>query len=339
MRLTGARCSQVPIDLPGDSWPLRVINYFRRGYRQPSPRRYPSCVEAYALERRYPWHPEASSVSAETRTGKGMGLRMGNRADVPVVILAGGLGTRITEESAHRPKPMIEIGGQPILSHIMRYYASWGFRRFVICAGYKSQAIKEYFVNYAWSAGDVEVVTKTGEVKRIGHHPDDWHVSVIDTGAETMTGGRLRRIRTLLPATSPFCMTYGDGLSDVNLDALMDMHRRGGKLATVTAVTPPGRFGALILGGDGQSVESFEEKPRGDGAFINGGFFILERDALDQIDGDATSWEREPMERLVRMGQLQAYRHEGFWQPMDTLRDKNYLEERWASGRAPWKRW
>ena len=262
---------------------------------------------------------------------------MFNHVDIPVVILAGGLGTRITEESVHRPKPMIEVGGRPILAHIMKYYGSWGFRRFIICAGYKAEFIKQYFVDYAWTAGDVEITTKTGEIRRIGQHPDDWQISVIDTGADTMTGGRLRRISRLLSPGVPVCMTYGDGLSDVDLSELVKFHVRGQRLATVTAVTPPGRFGALILEGD--KVASFQEKPRGDGAFINGGFFVLQPEALELVDGDTVSWEREPMERLAAMGQLGAFKHTGFWQPMDTLRDKNYLEEQWASGVAPWKRW
>ena len=257
--------------------------------------------------------------------------------DLPVVILAGGRGTRITEESAHRPKPMIEIGGRPILWHLMRYFASWGSRHFIICAGYKADVIKQFFVDYAWTAGDVEVDTRSGQVRRIGTHPDQWTVSIIDTGLDTMTGGRLRRIQPLLPQGVPCFMTYGDGLSDIDLEALIQCHAAGGRLATVTAVTPPGRFGALVLSGN--TVESFEEKPRGDGAFINGGFFVLQREAIDRVDGDSTSWEREPMERLVSEGQLSAFRHGGFWHPMDTLRDKNYLEEQWAQGGAKWKRW
>lgn len=261
---------------------------------------------------------------------------MHDMSTIPVVILAGGKGTRITEESIHRPKPMIEIGGLPILCHLMRYYASWGFRHFIICAGYKAEIIKQYFVDYTWTGGDVEITTRTGEVRRVGSHPDDWCVSVIDTGTDTMTGGRLRRIRDLLPPNGSFCMTYGDGLSDVDLDALISAHESGGRLATVTAVFPPGRFGALVL--DGNAVLSFEEKPRGDGAFINGGFFVIQTKALDYIDGDSTSWEREPMESLAANQQLNGFKHTGFWQPMDTLRDKNYLEEQWASGRAPWKR-
>ncbi len=261
---------------------------------------------------------------------------MHDLSTIPVVILAGGKGTRITEESIHRPKPMIEIGGFPILCHLMRYYASWGFRQFIICAGYKAEIIKQYFVDYTWTGGDVKIATRTGEVRRIGSHPDDWCVSVIDTGTDTMTGGRLRRIRDLLPPSGSFCMTYGDGLSDVDLGALISAHESAGRLVTVTAVTPPGRFGALVL--DGNTVLSFEEKPRGDGAFINGGFFVIQTKALDYIEGDSTSWEREPMEALAVNRQLNGFKHTGFWQPMDTLRDKNYLEEQWASGRAPWKR-
>lgn len=261
---------------------------------------------------------------------------MTDLSNVPVVLLAGGKGTRITEESVHRPKPMIEIGGVPILVHIMRLYGSWGFKRFIVCAGYKADFIKQYFVNFTWTAGDIEIDTSSGEVRRLGSHPEDWRVSIVDTGSETMTGGRLRRIRHLLAPGKPFCMTYGDGLSDIDLRALVESHVASGKLCTVTAVTPPGRFGALVM--DGDHVRAFEEKPRGDGSFINGGFFVMQPEALDFVDGDPTSWEKEPMERLVARGQLRAFRHEGFWQPMDTLRDKNLLEELWASGRAPWKR-
>jgi glucose-1-phosphate cytidylyltransferase len=254
-----------------------------------------------------------------------------------VVILAGGRGTRITEESTYRPKPMVEIGGRPILWHLMKYFASWGAKRFIVCAGYRAELIKQYFVDYPWTAGDVEVEIGTGSVRRVGSHPDDWTVAVIDTGMETMTGGRLRRIKHLLPEDRPFFMTYGDGLANVDLESLLKVHTATGRLATVTAVTPPGRFGALVL--DGAHVQSFEEKPRGDGAFINGGFFVLEHSALNCVTDDSTSWEREPMELLSRNGQMAAYRHDGFWHPMDTLRDKNYLEEQWATGGAPWKRW
>ena len=261
---------------------------------------------------------------------------MTDLASVPVVILAGGKGTRITEESVHRPKPMIEIGGTPILVHIMRLYGSWGFKRFIICAGYKADFIKQYFVNFTWTGGDIEIDTSSGEVRRIGSHPEDWRVSIVDTGTETMTGGRLRQIRHLLTPGKPFCMTYGDGLSDVDLRSLVEGHVKAGKLCTVTAVAPPGRFGALVL--DGDHVRAFEEKPRGDGSLINGGFFVLQPESLDLVDGDPTSWEKEPMERLVALNQLRAFRHDGFWQPMDTLRDKNLLEDLWASGRAPWKR-
>lgn len=261
---------------------------------------------------------------------------MTDLSSIPVVLLAGGKGTRITEESVHRPKPMIEIGGIPILVHIMRLYGSWGFKRFIICAGYKADFIKQYFVNFTWTAGDIEIDTSSGEVRRLGSHPEDWRVSIVDTGAETMTGGRLRRIRHLLAPGKPFCMTYGDGLSDIDLRTLVESHVASSKLCTVTAVTPPGRFGALVL--DADNVRAFEEKPRGDGSFINGGFFVMQPEALDLVDGDPISWEKEPMERLVALGQLRAFKHDGFWQPMDTLRDKNLLEDLWASGKAPWRR-
>lgn len=252
------------------------------------------------------------------------------------VILAGGLGTRLSEETGTRPKPMVEIGGQPILWHIMKGFAAHGVREFVICLGYRGYMIKEFFLNYRLHLSDVTVETGTGAVEFHRSGAEDWSVSLIETGAETMTGGRLRRVRPYL-GTEPFFMTYGDGVSDVDLTALASFHKAHGRLATLTAVAPPGRFGALELAGD--AIHSFREKPAGDGAVINGGFFVLDPLALDTISGDATVWENEPLERLAREDQLQAYRHDGFWQAMDTLRDKNQLEALWAAKAAPWKIW
>lgn len=253
-----------------------------------------------------------------------------------VVILAGGKGTRFAEETDRRPKPMIEIGGRPILWHIMKLYSAAGYRDFVICLGYKGYAIKEYFANYLLHASDVTVDLRRG--RTIVHHSaaEPWKISLVDTGEETLTGGRLLRARAHL-GRGAFHMTYGDGLSDVNFKALTAFHRKGRRLATVTAVQPPGRFGTLGLKGD--SVARFQEKPLGDGAWINGGFFVLEPQALDSVDGDSTSWEREPLQRLSRAGQLGAYRHPGFWHAMDTLRDNLHLEALWAEDKAPWKSW
>jgi glucose-1-phosphate cytidylyltransferase len=253
-----------------------------------------------------------------------------------VVILAGGKGTRFAEETDRRPKPMIEIGGKPILWHIMKLYSAAGYRDFVICLGYKGYVIKEYFANYLLHASDVTVDLRSGKTIVHHHAAEPWKISLIDTGEETMTGGRLLRARTHL-GKEAFHMTYGDGLSDVDLKALTSFHRRGKRLATVTAVQPPGRFGTLGLKGD--RVDRFQEKPLGDGSWINGGFFILEPKSLDQIDGDSTAWEREPLERLSKAGQLGAYRHEGFWQAMDTLRDNLHLQSLWEAGQAPWKSW
>lgn len=253
-----------------------------------------------------------------------------------VVILAGGLGTRISEESHLRPKPMIEIGGRPMLWHIMKTYSSFGHHDFVICLGYRGYLIKEYFANYFLHMSDVtfDMVHNRMEVHQNNAEP--WRVTLVDTGEGTMTGGRLKRVAAYLDGDD-FCFTYGDGVSDIDINALVDFHRRGRRLATLTAVQPPGRFGALSVEGD--RVASFQEKPQGDGAWINGGFFVLSPRVLDYIDGDDTVWERGPMERLARDGQLSAHTHGGFWHAMDTLRDKNYLEELWALGRAPWKRW
>ena len=252
------------------------------------------------------------------------------------VILAGGLGTRLSEETALRPKPMVEIGGQPILWHIMKLFAAHGVRDFVICLGYRGYMIKEFFLNYRLHLSDVTIKTGSGAVEFHRSGAEDWSVSLIETGSETMTGGRLKRVQDYL-GLDPFFMTYGDGLSDIDLTALYTFHRTHGRLATLTAVAPPGRFGALEM--DGQAVRNFREKPAGDGAVINGGFFVLDPRVFAHVAGDSTVWENEPLERLARDGELHAYHHTGFWQAMDTLRDKNQLEALWASGTAPWKVW
>jgi len=251
-----------------------------------------------------------------------------------VVILAGGMGTRISEESHLRPKPMIEIGGLPIIWHIMKYYSAWGFKDFIICAGYKSYSIKEYFSNFLLHSNEVYLDFASNKVEARGGGVEDWRVQIVDTGLQTQTGGRLKRIKRLLGGQT-FCLTYGDGLCDVDLGELVDFHRKHGRLATVTAVQPPARFGALTFQGD--AVVSFDEKPRGDGQWINGGFFVLEPDALDCIDGDETAWEHAPMRALAESGQLMARRHKGFWAAMDTMRDRTVLEEMWAAGNAPWR--
>ncbi|MDB5822779.1 MAG: rfbF [Herminiimonas sp.] len=252
------------------------------------------------------------------------------------VILAGGLGTRISEESNTRPKPMIEIGGKPILWHIMKIYASHGINDFLICCGYKGYMIKEYFANYYLHMSDVTFDIKNNRMETHQNNAEPWRVTLVDTGEETMTGGRLRRMRDHI-GNNDFCFTYGDGVGDVDISALIAFHEKEGRLATLTATQPPGRFGAINLKGD--RVDSFQEKPQGDGAWVNGGFFVLNPKVIDYIDDDRTIWEREPMERLAREKQMSAWFHRGFWQPMDTLRDKNHLEELWASGEAPWKAW
>ncbi|MGU3360440.1 glucose-1-phosphate cytidylyltransferase [Methylobacterium sp. M6A4_1b] len=252
------------------------------------------------------------------------------------VILAGGLGTRLSEETVTRPKPMLEIGGRPILWHIMQIFAAHGVREFVICLGYKGYVIKEFFLNYRLHLSDVTVDIGRGHVDFHRSTAEDWRVSLIETGETTMTGGRLKRVRDYL-GEDDFFMTYGDGVADVDLTALAAFHRAHGKLATLTAVTPPGRFGALEL--EDGTVRRFREKPAGDGATINGGFFVLSPRVLDRIAGDATVWEAEPLEGLAADGQLAAYVHAGFWQAMDTLRDKNHLEALWAGDAPPWKCW
>ena len=252
------------------------------------------------------------------------------------VILAGGLGTRISEESHLRPKPMIEIGGKPILWHIMKTYSHYGINDFVICLGYKGYIIKEYFANYFLHMSDVSFDMKNNRMEVLQRHVEPWRVTLVDTGEYTITGGRLKRVREYLD-NEPFCFTYGDGISDVNIRALLDFHLSHGKPATVTAIQPPGRYGALDM--HGSEVRNFQEKPAGDGAWINGGYFVLEPSVIDLIDGDGTAWEAEPMIQLARRGDLQAFSHCGFWQAMDTLRDKNLLEQLWASGNPPWKVW
>jgi glucose-1-phosphate cytidylyltransferase len=254
-----------------------------------------------------------------------------------VVILAGGLGSRISEESQIRPKPMIEIGGMPILWHIMKIYSAHGFNDFIICLGYKGYMIKEFFSNYYLHMSDITVDLKanTTEVHRSASEP--WRVTMIETGEGTMTGGRIKRIERYI-GEEPFMLTYGDGLADINIADLLAFHRRHGKKLTLTAVKPPGRFGLLGIG-EGEEVRSFQEKPDGDGGFINGGFFVCNPDVFDYIEGDKTIWERAPMEALAQEGQMRAYKHHSFWYAMDTLRDKNYLEGLWAGGNAPWKIW
>jgi glucose-1-phosphate cytidylyltransferase len=252
-----------------------------------------------------------------------------------VVLLAGGLGTRISEESSLRPKPMIEIGGRPILWHIMKIYLANGLRDFVICCGYKGYMIKEYFANYSLHMSDVTIDMEKNSIEVHQKKAEPWRVTLVDTGEATQTGGRLKRVSEYID--DDFCMTYGDGVGSINITGLIAFHRQHGKLATMTATQPPGRFGALQL--EEHAVTSFLEKPTGDGGWINGGFFVLSPKALELIEGDETIWERKPLETLAQTGQLQAFFHPGFWQPMDTLRDKNHLEDLWQSGKAPWKVW
>jgi glucose-1-phosphate cytidylyltransferase len=252
------------------------------------------------------------------------------------VILAGGLGTRISEESHLKPKPMIEVGGKPILWHIMKIYSAYGIDDFIICCGYKGYMIKEYFANYFLHMSDVTFEMSCNRMEVHNHNCEPWRVTLVDTGEHTMTGGRIRRVREYL-GDEDFCCTYGDGVSNVDIGRLIQFHRRHGGLATLTSVGPPGRFGALDI--NEHKVVSFKEKPAGDGGLINGGFFVLSPKVVDYIDGDQTVWERGPLERLAEEGNLSAYRHDGFWHPMDTLRDKVLLEELWGSGQAPWKVW
>ncbi len=253
------------------------------------------------------------------------------------VILAGGLGTRLSEETSVRPKPMVEIGGKPILWHIMKLYSAHGVNEFIICCGYKGYVIKEYFANYFLHMSDVTFDMSHNGMEVHQQFSEPWRVTLVDTGDETQTGGRLKRVRGYL-GDEDFCLTYGDGVGDVDITRLVEFHKAQGTLATLTATQLPGRFGALNLAG-GNKVVGFQEKPHGDGGWINGGFFVLSPKVIDYIEGDSTLWERGPMERLAAEGQMSAYLHHGFWQPMDTLRDKIHLEELWASGKAPWKKW
>lgn len=253
------------------------------------------------------------------------------------VILAGGLGTRLSEETVTRPKPMVEIGGMPILWHIMKIYSAGGVNDFVICCGYKGYMIKEYFRNYFFHQSDITVDMRNNDITVHKKTAEPWRVTLVDTGETSMTGGRLKRVRDYVKDEEAFCFTYGDGVADIDIPALLETHRAGGKLATVTAVQPSGRYGALEL--DGNRVMGFTEKPKGDGGWINGGFFVLSPKVIDLIEGDETTWESEPLRRLAADGQLQSYFHNGFWQPMDTLREKNLLEELWKTNRAPWKLW
>ncbi|MAP15430.1 MAG: glucose-1-phosphate cytidylyltransferase [Oceanibulbus sp.] len=254
------------------------------------------------------------------------------------VILAGGLGTRLAEETSMRPKPMVEVGGYPILWHIMNIYSHHGINEFVVCLGYKGYFIKEYFANYAMHNSSIEVDIHNRSVTFLGKNAlPDWKIQLIDTGSETLTGGRLKRVRSYLPDDEPFCMTYGDGVADIDITALLAFHNSHGLDATLTAVRPSGRFGATLI--DGGRVMSFEEKPAGDGAQVNGGFFVLHPRVIDRVAGDDTIWEREPLEGLAKDEQLAAFDHDGFWQPMDTLRDKMYLDGLWKESKAPWKVW
>jgi glucose-1-phosphate cytidylyltransferase len=254
------------------------------------------------------------------------------------VILAGGLGTRISEETHLKPKPMIEIGGRPILWHIMKLYSAHGVNDFVICCGYKGYVIKEYFANYFLHMSDVTFDMSSNKMEVHQRNADPWRVTLVDTGEMTMTGGRLKRVAPYLVREQSFCFTYGDGLSDVDISEQIAFHRSHGLAATLTAVSPPARFGVLTIQSD-QRITSFREKPDSEGGMINGGFFVLSPAVFDLLEDDGTVWEREPLEKLAEMGQLKAYKHSGFWQPMDTLRDRNLLEDLWNKGKAPWKVW
>ena len=253
-----------------------------------------------------------------------------------VVILAGGLGTRLSEETEHKPKPMVEIGGKPVLWHIMKLYSFYGLNNFIICLGYKGYMIKEYFANYFLHMSDVTFDMATNKMEVHQNSAEPWKVTLVETGDETMTGGRLKRVRQYLDRED-FCLTYGDGVSNIDINALLSFHKRHQKLATVTAVQPPGRYGGLRL--DGDRVASFEEKPAGDGGWISGGFFVASPKTIDYIEQDSTPWEAEPLSRLTQERNLCAYQHRGFWHAMDTLRDKKYLDNLWTSGKAPWKVW
>lgn len=253
------------------------------------------------------------------------------------VILAGGLGTRLSEETSTRPKPMVEIGGKPILWHIMKMYSQHGVNDFVICCGYKGYVIKEYFANYFLHMSDITFDMRSNKMEVHQKRAEPWNITLVDTGDESMTGGRLRRVAEYVRDEDAFCFTYGDGVSDVDITASIEFHKSHGKAATLTATFPPGRFGALDIAGN--QVKRFMEKPKGDGGMINGGFFVLSPRVLDYLENDSTVWEQQPLQRLATEGELMAFEHHGFWQPMDTLRDKTYLEDLWATGNAPWKSW
>ncbi|MGB3135456.1 MAG: glucose-1-phosphate cytidylyltransferase [Nodosilinea sp.] len=254
------------------------------------------------------------------------------------VIFAGGLGTRLSEETSIRPKPMVEVGNRPILWHIMKTYSAHGINDFVICCGYKGYIIKEYFANYFLHMSDVTFDLRYNQMNVHSGNAEPWKVTLIDTGETTMTGGRLKRVREHV-GMETFCLTYGDGVSNVDITELIKFHKSQDTLATLTAVQPPGRFGAIALQEDQTQITSFQEKPEGDGAWINGGYFVVEPQVIDFIEGDETVWEQEPLQKLARVGQLSAFKHDGFWQPMDTLRDRNRLEDLWSNGQAPWKVW
>ena len=256
--------------------------------------------------------------------------------ELKAVILAGGFGTRLSEETYLKPKPMLEIGGMPLLWHIMKSYSAYDINEFVICCGYKGYMIKEYFTNYFLHTSDVTIDIRSNKMEVHHKFAEPWTVTLVDTGQETMTGGRLKRVKEYVKDNT-FCFTYGDGLSNVNISNLIDFHKNKKRIATITSVQPPGRFGHVNIHND--KITKFTEKPSGDGTWINGGFFVLEPKVFDYIEGDATIWERDPLERLASENQLTAFKHPGFWQPLDTLRDKNSLEELWNSGKAPWKVW
>lgn len=255
-----------------------------------------------------------------------------------VVILAGGYGTRLSEETAVRPKPMVDIGDQPILWHIMKIYSAHGVNEFIICCGYKGEVIKQYFAEYRRLRSDLTFDFSDDTETVHKNHCEPWRVTLVDTGQDTMTGGRLKRVRDFV-GDETFCLTYGDGVTDLNIGEAIDFHRSQGTLATLTAVQPPGRFGVFKLANDETRISRFREKPQNDDAWINGGYFVLEPSVFDYVGGDDTVWEREPLMRLAHDGQLSAFRHDGFWQPMDTLRDKNHLEDLWSSGQRPWQIW
>jgi glucose-1-phosphate cytidylyltransferase len=253
------------------------------------------------------------------------------------VILAGGLGTRLSEETATRPKPMVEIGGRPVLWHILKMYSHHGINDFIVCCGYKGYVIKEYFANYFLHMSDVTFDMRHNRMEVHQKRAEPWSITLVDTGDDSMTGGRLLRVADYVRSEENFCLTYGDGVSDVDIAAVIEFHKKHGRKATVTATLPPGRFGALDI--QGSNVRRFLEKPKGDGGMINGGFFVLSPRVLEYLDGDSTVWEQQPLQRLALEGELMAFEHHGFWQPMDTLRDKLYLEELWIAGKAPWKQW